>query len=122
MVTNARVAILIYKTDFENKAKLIQTSNLMKTLSLSIELSNIALETADLQLAPQDLLHRLKAVLAHHADLLGKLTATRKQQKHLGSDLRLHEYEFDYEKHSIQLQLIHFLPRGSWQVQGFRLW
>lgn len=95
--------------------------NQMKTLSLSVELSNIAFESVEQPFAQHRLLQKLEAVFAQHAGLLGKQTATRKLRKQLGGNLQLNEYEFAFEKHSVQLELAHFAPRNGWQVQGFRL-
>ncbi len=93
----------------------------MKTLSLNIELSNIALEAAGQPISQGELLGKVRGILGQHTGLLGRLTGSRKQQKSLGNDLRLREYQFDYEQHSVQVQFANFAPRGEWQVQGIRL-
>ena len=93
----------------------------MKTLNLSIELSNIAIEAAGQPMSKGELLGRVRQMLRQHTGLLGRLTGSSNQQKSLGADLRLSEYQFDYEQHSVQVQFANFLPRGDWQVQGIRL-
>ena len=93
----------------------------MKTLSLNIELSNIALEASGQPMSKNELLGKVRSILSLHTGLLSKLTGSKKQQKSLGSDLRLSEYQFDYEQHSVQVQFANFAPRGDWQVQGIRL-
>ncbi len=81
----------------------------MKTLSLSIELSNIAIEAAGKPMSQGELLGKVRGILRQHARLLGRLTGSSEQQKSLGTDLRLSEYQFDYEQHSVQVQGIRFL-------------
>ena len=95
----------------------------MKTLNLSIELSNIAIEAADqpMPMSQGELLGKVRGILGRHTGLLGKLTGSSKQQKSLGSDLRLSQYQFDYERQSVQVQFANFVPRGDWQLQGIRL-
>lgn len=93
----------------------------MKTLSLNIELSNIALEASSQPMSQGELLGKVRGILGRYTGLLGRLTGSRKQQKSLGNDLRLSEYQFDYEEHSVQVQFANFAPRGEWQVQGIRL-
>ncbi len=98
-----------------------QNLSKMKTLNLSIELSSIALEATGQPMSQGELLGKVRGILRQHTGLLGRLTGSSNQQKSLGSDLRLSEYQFDYEQHSVQVQFANFLPRGDWQVQGIRL-
>jgi hypothetical protein len=93
----------------------------MKTLPISIELSNIASESVIAPLPRRELLDKLVSTLDRFTNILGYCQGSREVQKNLGDDLRLDEYQFDYERHSIRFQLIKFLPRGEWQVQGFQL-
>lgn len=93
----------------------------MKTLNLSIELSNIALESVGQSVAPDEWVDKMYDVLDRHTGLLGQPTGSQNYQKSLGNDLRLDEYQFDYERHSVQVEFVNFLPRGEWQVQGVRL-
>ncbi len=72
-------------------------------------------------MAHEELLNKVEAILRQHAGVLGKLTGSSKQQKSLGGGLRLIEHQFDYEQHSVQVELANLLPRGDWQVQGIRL-
>ncbi len=93
----------------------------MKTLPLSIELSSIVLESSGQPIAPSEWLGKVKNVLDRHAAVVGNLNGSRLQrQQNLGDDLRLSEYQFDCENCSLQFELIRFLPRGEWQVKGFR--
>jgi hypothetical protein len=93
----------------------------MKTLGLSVALSNVAIEAAAKKMSQSALLEMVEGILLQYADVLGKATGSSEQQKSLGADLRLSEFHFDYEQHSIQVQFANFLPRGDWQVQGIRL-
>lgn len=93
----------------------------MKSLSLSIELSNLALETASQNMSQDELLGMVQGVLLDYTTQLGRLTGSTEQQKSLGDDLLLSEYQFDYEEHSVQVQLANFVPRGDWHLQGVRL-
>jgi hypothetical protein len=93
----------------------------MKTLDLSIELSNIALEATGQQVSKNEILDMLRGILRQNTGLLGELQGSGWQQKSLGNDLQLSEYRFDYEQHSVEVQFANFLPRGDWQVQGIRL-
>jgi len=93
----------------------------MKTLSLSIELSKIALESNGLPMSQAELLDKVQGILLEYSNELGRLTGSSEYQKSLGSDLQLNEYQFDYEQYSVQVRLANFMPRGGWQVQGVRL-
>lgn len=93
----------------------------MKTLPISVALSNIAFDSVSEPMPQPELLRKLEGTLSHFSHILGKRKESREYQKNLGEDLLLDEYHFDYECHSIRFQLIRFLPRGEWQVQGFRL-
>jgi hypothetical protein len=93
----------------------------MKTLDLTIELSNIALESGGQPMTESEMLGRVHSILQSHADVLGLSIGSQKHQKSLGDDLSLNEYRFDYEQHSVEVQFANFLPRGDWQVQGVRL-
>ena len=93
----------------------------MKNLSLSIELSSFAIEATACPMAYDELLYRVEAILRQHKEFLGKLTGSSEQQKSLGDGLRLSEHQFDYEQHSVQVELANVMPRGDWQVQGIRL-
>ena len=93
----------------------------MRALSLSIDLSNIALEAAGQSFSKSELLGKVRGILCQHTGLLGKLTGSSQHQKSLGKDLRLSEYTFEYEQLSVEVQLANFVPRGEWQVQGVRL-
>lgn len=93
----------------------------MKSLSLSIELSNLALETACQNMSQDELLGMVQDVLLDYTTHLGRFTGSSEQQKSLGDDLLLSEYQFDYEEHSVQVQLANFVPRGDWHLQGVRL-
>jgi DNA-binding response OmpR family regulator len=98
-----------------------KNQNQMKTISLSVELASIALETIGKPFTPSELLLKVKKVLNHRTDLLGAYTGSRlSSRKSLGSDLSLNEYRLDFEKSSVLFQLARFNPRGEWQVQGFR--
>jgi hypothetical protein len=93
----------------------------MKTFSLSVELSSLALETVSQPLAPGEFLSKVKSTLSSHFDVLGKYTGSRlNRRKELGADLRLTEYQLNYENSSLLFQLVRYNPRGEWQVQGFR--
>lgn len=93
----------------------------MKTFSLSVELSSLALETVSQPLAPGEFLNKVKSTLSSHFDILGKYMGSRlNRRKELGADLRLTEYQLDYENSSLLFQLVRYNPRGEWQVQGFR--
>ena len=93
----------------------------MKTLSLSVELSTLAMENTSHPLAPAEFLGKVKNVLSRRPDILGNFTGSRlNTNKHLGDDLLLNEYQLDYEKSSLHFQLLNFGPRGDWQVKGFR--
>ena len=93
----------------------------MKTLDLTIELSNIALESGGQPMTENEILCRVHCILQSHADVLGLPIGSQKRQKSLGDDLFLNEYRFDYEQHSVAVQFANFLPRGDWQVQGIQL-
>ncbi|MCC6725764.1 MAG: hypothetical protein IT258_14740 [Saprospiraceae bacterium] len=93
----------------------------MKTLDLTIELSNIALESAGRCFTEDEMLSRVQDILQLHSSFLGRPTGCQKQQKSLGNDLSLNEYRFDYEQYSVEVQFANFLPRGEWQVHGIRL-
>ena len=93
----------------------------MKTLNLSIELSNMAFEAAEQSMSQHELLGKVGDILHLHPEVLGKPTGSSKQQKSLGNDLRLSEYHFDYEQHSVHVKFANFLPRGDWEVQDIRL-
>lgn len=93
----------------------------MKLLNLSIELSNLALDAAGTPMAPNELLHRVQGVLEQHGGLLGDFTSEHKNSRDLGTDLRLSEYQLNYERHSVQFEMVNFLPRNEWEVQGIRL-
>lgn len=94
----------------------------MKTLGLSIELSNMALEAATGHpVSEGELLGKVRGILQRHTGLLGKPMGSSSQQKSLGTDLQISEHQFDYEQHSVQVQLANFLPRGDWELQGVKL-
>jgi len=93
----------------------------MKTLSVSIELSKLAIEAEGEMLAPKEWVSNMKKVLSKHEDIVGGFRESQlKNSKSLGEDLRLSEYQLNYEKSSLLFQLVNFSPRGEWQVQGFR--
>jgi DNA-binding response OmpR family regulator len=92
----------------------------METLALSIELSSIAVDSICQPTTPAELLSRFKNTLAGRSDLLGRFRGSSLQRKQdLGGDLHLNEYRFDYEKHSLLLQMLRLQARGTWEVKGF---
>ncbi len=72
-------------------------------------------------MSQDELLGMVQGVLLDYTTQLGRLTGSTEQQKSLGDDLLLSEYQFDYEEHSVQVQLANFVPRGDWHLQGVRL-
>lgn len=72
-------------------------------------------------MSQDELLGMVQGVLLDYTTHLGRFTGSSEQQKSLGDDLLLSEYQFDYEEHSVQVQLANFVPRGDWHLQGVRL-
>ncbi|MCB9292015.1 MAG: hypothetical protein J5I98_17275 [Phaeodactylibacter sp.] len=93
----------------------------MKTLPLSVELSSLALEASQQSLLPDELLRLARQRLSGQEGQLGRfLNCTRTETRHLSQDLELAAYELSYENHTLRFQFAYFLPRGSWELQGFR--
>lgn len=93
----------------------------MKTINLSVELSNIAMETLYQPRTPKQTISKVRNFLGNQMDVMGDYIGTQKSQKrNLGEALTLNEYQLNYEKKSLQFEFIHFKPRGDWQVKGFR--
>ncbi len=93
----------------------------MKTLSLSIELTDLAMQSIRRPASPNLLLRKIERILSKRPDILGRFAGQQQEvQRQLGKDLQLKEYRLDYELSSLYLQLVHFQPRGEWQVRGFR--
>lgn len=90
----------------------------MESLNLSIELSNLALETGFQTFSQDEMLSLIHDVLDGHVSKLGLMIGSTERQKSLGGDLVLMEYQFDYEQHSVQVQLATLMPRGDWKLQG----
>ncbi|NRB50877.1 MAG: hypothetical protein HRU41_24620 [Saprospiraceae bacterium] len=42
-------------------------------------------------------------------------------QRTLADDMRLEQYDLQYEKHTLRMQFMFFKPRGVWQVKGFSI-
>jgi hypothetical protein len=93
----------------------------MKTLPLSVELSQLAIENSRHPLPAKSLVRKIEKLLGRRTDTLGHLKRKKlARQRNLGKDLTLQELRFDFEKRSFQLRLIRFRPRSGWEVQGFR--
>lgn len=93
----------------------------MKTINLSVELSNIAMETLYQPLTPNQTISKVRSFLGSQMDVMGDYIGTQQSQnRELGEALTLNEFQLNYEKRSLQFEFIHFKPRGDWQVKGFR--
>ena len=94
----------------------------MKTLNLNIELSSIAMGAVSKAQQPTDILSRVINVLSGKSDFMGNYHGyTLSNERSLGDSLILNEYELNYDNHTVQMEFIHFKPRGDWQVKGFRV-
>jgi len=93
----------------------------MQTLALSVELSQLAMEHSNQPTESNFLLRKIERLLKGHASTLGRFVGkTQAKKRQLGKDLALREIQFDFEKHSLQLRLVHFLPRANWEIQSFQ--
>lgn len=93
----------------------------MKTLPLSIELTDLAIQSISRPATPKLLLRKIERILSRRPDILGEYAGQQvEDNRQLGDDLHLREVRLDYELSSLYLQLVHFQPRGDWQVKGFR--
>lgn len=93
----------------------------MQTLALSVELSQLAIEHSNQSSSSNFLLRKIEHILRSHSKVLGNFRGkTLALNRQLGTDLTLREIQFDCEKRSLRLQLVHFLPRSRWEVQGFQ--
>ncbi|MCB0549553.1 MAG: hypothetical protein KDD19_18410 [Phaeodactylibacter sp.] len=93
----------------------------MKILSLSIELSSLALEASQQSLVPDELLRLAQQRLNEKESQLGRfLNCKCTETRQLSQDLGLASYELCYEKKSLHFQFAYFQPRGAWELQGFR--
>jgi hypothetical protein len=93
----------------------------MKTLSINIELSQLALETASKSILPIDFLNRAKLALSGKISQLGGfINCQLCEQRSIGSDLNLEAYDLQYEHRTLRLKFVRFQPRGTWEMQGFQ--
>lgn len=94
----------------------------MKTLNLNIELSSIAMDSVSNAQQPTDVLSRVINFLSGKHDFMGNYNGCELSSKrNLGDSLILNEYELSYDNHTVQMEFIHFKPRGDWQVKGFKV-
>ena len=91
----------------------------MKTLNLSVELSNIAMETLYNPVSPKETISKVRNYLGGQTQMGGFLGTFMNKKRNI-EDITLNEYQLDYENCSVQMEFIHFKPRNSWQVKGFR--
>jgi hypothetical protein len=93
----------------------------MKTINLTAELSNIAMETLYNPISPTETISKFQNYLNEQFQIMGDYVGTSmNQERNLDEALTLNEYQLDYENYSIQMEFIHFKPRGTWQVKQFR--
>lgn len=93
----------------------------MTTLPISIELSSIAIETISQTLTPQEIILKIKNVLAEKFDVMGDfIETTLNNQRQFDDSLVLNQYQLSYEKQNLEFEFLHFKPRNSWEVKGFR--
>ncbi len=93
----------------------------MKTLNLSVELSNIGMETVYNPISPNETISKFQDYLGNQFSIMGDYFGLQKNnERDLDDSLTLNEYQQDYENCSVQMEFIHFKPRGTWQVKDFR--
>ena len=93
----------------------------MRTLNASIGLSALALNNLNDQRKSKDLLKQVRTYFNAQKDLMGNYKSCQKvSKKKLDKNMALELYDLKYEKKTLQLQLLFFSPRGTWQVKGFQ--
>ena len=94
----------------------------MKNLSITAELSSIALETIAQSMTPKQILSKVRRSLAAQFSIMGKHCTTRlNNRRQFDETLELNEYELTYENHTVRMAFLHFKPRNCWEVKSFRL-
>jgi hypothetical protein len=95
--------------------------HIMKTLSLNIELSQLALEAAGGAILPTDLLLQARHRLNKNATQLGHFIRCQlSEQRTIGNDLSLESYDLQYEKRTLRVRFAQLQARGTWEMQGFQ--
>jgi len=94
----------------------------MKTLSLNIELSQLAMEaTTHATTVPAELLSQARQRLSRKINQLGQFVACQlHEQRSIGADLNLECYDLQYEHKTLRMRFIRFQPRGTWEMQSFQ--
>ena len=95
--------------------------HIMKTLSLNIELSQLALEATGRPIVPIDLLTQARNKLNNNATQLGNFIQCQlSEQRTIGNDLSLESYDLQYEKRTLRVRFAQLQARGVWEMQGFQ--
>ena len=94
----------------------------MKNLNITVEISSIALDSIARPQQPKDILRQARQFLNQKIEQMGRfITCQLIDQRTLADDMRLEQYDLQYEKHTLHMQFMFFKPRGVWQVKGFSI-
>lgn len=94
----------------------------MKNLSITVEISSIALDSIAQPQQPIDILQKARLFLNQKIEQMGQfINCQLTDQRTLADDMCLEQYDLQYEKQTLHMQFMFFKPRGVWQVQGFSI-